>query len=204
VHGSRLALTFDDGPDPRGTPAVLDALAAARARATFFVLGERALTHPGLLARVRDEGHGVELHGHGHPRHPASTRAAIAADLGRALAVLDAAGVRPARWRVPYGFLAPFTAPLARSRGLTLTGWTLDSHDWTGDAAGTMLARLEPRLAGAAVVLLHDGVGPGARREHALETAALVGPLVVAARARGLRPGPLEPGWPVPAGNPGA
>ena len=65
-----FSLTFDDGPDPVWTPAVLDALARAGARATFFVLGEAAERHPGLVHRVLAEGHAVEVHGHAHLRHP--------------------------------------------------------------------------------------------------------------------------------------
>jgi peptidoglycan/xylan/chitin deacetylase (PgdA/CDA1 family) len=61
-----LALTFDDGPDPRGTSAMLDALAAANVKATFFVLGERVERNLALLARVLEEGHEVELHGYEH------------------------------------------------------------------------------------------------------------------------------------------
>ena len=67
------ALTFDDGPDPVWTPAVLDALAHAGARATFFVLGEAAARHPDVVRRTLAEGHAVELHGHAHLRHPALT-----------------------------------------------------------------------------------------------------------------------------------
>lgn len=197
-----LALTFDDGPDPRGTPAVLEALAAAGVRATFFVLGERVRAHPGLLSAVLEAGHAVEVHGYGHLSHRASGRAAVAADLERALEALDAAAVRPARWRVPWGFPAPFSAGLARERDLTLTGWTLDTHDWAGHPPAAMLAALTPDLRPGDVVLMHDGIGPGAEREHARETAALVAPLVAAARRGGLAPGPLTPGWPVPEGNP--
>ena len=194
--GGRVALTFDDGPDPLGTPAVLAALRAAHVRATFFVLGERVLAHPALFEQIRSAGHGIEVHGFGHRGHAESTRAEVAADIDRALEVLAAAGVRPTRWRLPYGVEAPFSAGLAASRGLTVTGWTLDSADWAGHSAGAMLAALEPSLAPGAIVLLHDGVGPGALRGAATETAALVAPLTAAARARGLEPGPLAGGAP--------
>jgi peptidoglycan/xylan/chitin deacetylase (PgdA/CDA1 family) len=189
--GRALAFTFDDGPDPRGTPAVLAALAAASVRATFFVLAERVAEHPRLLADVLRAGHDVEVHGYGHEAHTGSSEAAVAADLDRALAVLADAGGRPSRWRVPYGLVAGFTSGLARSRGLVLAHWTLDPQDWAGHTAEAMLAGLEPRLVPGDVVLLHDGVGPGALRSDARETAALVEPLARAARARELEPQPL-------------
>jgi peptidoglycan/xylan/chitin deacetylase (PgdA/CDA1 family) len=199
-----LALTFDDGPDPRGTPAVLDALAEAAARATFFVLGERVVAEPALLARVLDGGHDVELHGHAHLRHPELPRKAVEADLRAAIGALHDQGVAPTRWRVPWGHLAGYTRPLADEVGLTLVGWTLDSHDWRGDDATTMLSDMAPGLARGAIALMHDGIGVGACRTDAHATARLVGPLVHAARARGLTPGPLTDGWPtpVPVGNP--
>ena len=199
-----LALTFDDGPDPRWTPAVLEALAAARARATFFVLGERVRAHPELVVRALAEGHAVEVHGDAHLNHPAAGEAAVRADLEASLAALAGVGIAPRRWRVPWGRLAPFTPALAAEAGLALTGWTLDSHDWRGDAAPAMLAACARGLAPGAVVLAHDAVGPGARRTGCAETVALVGPLVAAAERVGLSPVSLDGAWlhDVPPGNP--
>src|SRR5262245_61295731 len=133
------ALTFDDGPDPRGTPAVLNALEAAGVTATFFVLGERVEQHAELLDRTLDAGHTVEVHGFAHLRHPHTARAAVAEDLDRALEVLRQNGVRPRRWRIPWGHLAAFSAQVANARGLEVVGWTTDTHDWRGDDARTML-----------------------------------------------------------------
>lgn len=199
-----LALTFDDGPDPRWTPAVLAALAAAGARATFFVLGSRATEHPELVRRALAEGHAVELHGHGHLRHAASGCEAVAADLDAGLDVLRGLGVQPRLWRVPWGDAADWTEALASERGLQMAGWTVDTHDWRGDDAGTMLATCEAGLHDGAIVLAHDGRGPGAQREDCEQTVRLIGPLVDAARARGLEPALLGASWdaPLPVGNP--
>ncbi len=193
-----LALTFDDGPDPRGTPAVLDALGAAGVAATFFVLGERVEAHPELLERVIAEGHAVEVHGYEHLRHPHTSQAAVEADLDRALAVIGGGSW----WRIPWGHLAAFSPDVAARRGLRIAGWTTDTHDWRGDDAPAMLEALE--LTHGAIVLAHDGIGAGARRDTAEATAALIGPLVERAHQLGLRPGPLTPDWPapVPVGNP--
>jgi peptidoglycan/xylan/chitin deacetylase (PgdA/CDA1 family) len=197
-----LALTFDDGPDPRGTPAVLNALAQSSARATFFVLGERVEQNPALLAQMVDEGQGVEIHGYEHLRHPECSREQVETDLNRALEALERAGVKPTRWRVPWGHLADFTPEIAAAHGLSLIGWTSDTHDWRGDSARDMLATLQLQHGG--IVLAHDGVGTGARRTTAQQTAELIGPLTRRAREQGLEPGPLVPGWPVaiPVGNP--
>jgi peptidoglycan/xylan/chitin deacetylase (PgdA/CDA1 family) len=195
-----FALTFDDGPDPVWTPAVLDALAGARARATFFVLGEAAERHPAPVRRAQAEGHAVELHGHRHLRHPDQPAERVADDTERGLAVLRRIGARPRLWRVPWGDPAPFTPALAERAGLQLAGWTADPHDWRGDDAATMLAAIEPGLTPGAIVLAHDGLGPGAQRDGCANTVELIGPLVAAARERGLEPGPLS--GPLPVGNP--
>jgi peptidoglycan/xylan/chitin deacetylase (PgdA/CDA1 family) len=185
-----VALTFDDGPDPRGTPLVLDALRRAGATATFFVLGERVERFPALHARMLADGHAVELHGYAHLRHSEHPRAVIEADLRRGLDVV------PARcWRLPWGDVAPFTPDLAAAHDLRLVGWTADTHDWRGDET---LASLE--LHDEAVVLLHDGIGPGATRTDAANTARLIGPLVARIRALGLGIGALPDRAPI--GNP--
>jgi peptidoglycan/xylan/chitin deacetylase (PgdA/CDA1 family) len=197
-----LHLTFDDGPDPVWTPAVLEALAAARATATFFVLGERAAAWPVILERIVAAGHGVEVHGHGHLRHTATARECVEGDLDAALSVLRAHGVASRLWRVPFGALAPWSAEVAAARGLQLAGWTVDTHDWTGNSAEAMLADVEPRLTRGAIMLAHDGIGPGALRTTCAETVRLIRPLVAAARRRGLEPVPLGPREDMPPGNP--
>lgn len=164
-----IALTFDDGPDPVWTPRVLDALARAGARATFFPLSPRAAAHPELIERIRAEGHVVGLHGWAHLKHPQSTRADVEADTERALAVLPEP---PRWWRFPYGMEAPWSRELAAAHGLRVAGWTHDTHDWRGDDAAAMRRALG-ELADGDVVLMHDAVGPGAGRPGCPETVAL-------------------------------
>jgi chitooligosaccharide deacetylase len=186
-----VALTFDDGPDPAGTPAILAALARARARATFFVLAGRAAAQPELVAAIRAAGHAVELHGYEHLRHTDCSRERIARDTERALTTLAGLGVAPRRWRTPWGVCAAWTDALAERHGLELVHWDVDPEDWAGPTAEQMLARIAGDLRPGAVVLLHDGCGPGALRTTCAETVALVEPLVAAVRARGMEPAPL-------------
>lgn len=197
-----LHLTFDDGPDPIWTPAVLDALAAARATATFFVLGERAASEPAVIERILADGHAVEVHGHGHLRHATTPRECVEGDLDAALAVLASLNIAPRLWRAPHGDLAPWSAEVAAARGLELTGWTADTHDWTGASAEAMLAATEPLLSPGAIVLAHDGVGPGALRSDCEETVRLIRPLVAAARRLGLEPSRIPLRMAIPPGNP--
>jgi peptidoglycan-N-acetylglucosamine deacetylase len=170
----RLSLTFDDGPDPRGTPAVLDALARAGARGTFFVMAPSTERHPDLFARILAEGHTIGLHCDEHVRHTERDRDWVTRDAVRALGRLAAAGVHPSLWRVPWGRVAQWSAEVAADLGLRLVDWTSDTHDWRGDRADAMFAAVRDELVGGAIVLAHDGVGPGARRADCAETAAFV------------------------------
>lgn len=167
---------------------MLDALASAGAPATFFVT---AGAHPDLVARTIDEGHSIAYHCGLHVRHGDRSRGDVAAEAERDLEWLDRQGVRPRAWRAPWGDLASWTANLAESLGLELWHWSDDSEDWAGHAAAAMLAGLERTMRAGSVVLMHDGVGPGALREDCRATAELVAPLVAAARLRGLEPAVL-------------
>ncbi len=195
-----IALTFDDGPDPEWTPLVLDALASVHARATFFVVSGRAKRYPFLLARMREDGHDVGFHCTEHIRHDYMAPGEIEADVKSGLTVLEG----PARlWRTPWGVVTPATEDVARTHGLTLVGWSADTEDWRGDSPYEMLGRVEGQLLPGAIVLMHDGIGPGATREDCAMTVNAIGPLVSLARSRDLEPVPLhELRQPWPEGHP--
>jgi peptidoglycan/xylan/chitin deacetylase (PgdA/CDA1 family) len=167
---------------------VLDALRAADARATFFVLAPRAAAHPELIARALTEGHAVGVHAYEHIRHTELDGESGAADLDQALAVLQRLGVQPGIWRTPWGVEAAWTRPAAAARGLHLVGWSADTHDWRGDTADAMLAAVEPGIEDGTIVLAHDALGPGATRDGCQETVTLIEPLVALGRDRGLEP----------------
>jgi peptidoglycan/xylan/chitin deacetylase (PgdA/CDA1 family) len=195
-----VALTFDDGPDPEWTPLVLDALASAGASATFFVVAPLAERYPYLLARIRDEGHTIAFHCTRHVRHDDLTQGEIEADVEHGLLSL---GRSVRYWRTPWGVVTPATSRVARQRGLTLVGWTADTQDWSGSPHAEMLARIEGTVLQGCIVLMHDGVGPGAMRGGCAQTVALIKPLVSLARSRDLKPAPLhELDHPLPDRNP--
>lgn len=188
-----MALTFDDGPDATWTPRLLDVLAQRGARATFFPIAPRAQAHPALIARMRDEGHLVGLHCDAHERHSEHDRAWLEQDTVRALARLRGLGLAPRLWRTPWGDTTAWSPQVAAAHGLQIIGWSADTHDWRGDRAQDMFAATAGALSDGAIVLAHDGIGPGARRADARETVAYVQLVADHAEAHGLE---LSPLWP--------
>jgi peptidoglycan/xylan/chitin deacetylase (PgdA/CDA1 family) len=173
-----LALTFDDGPDPGWTPQLLELLKRLHARATFFPIAPRAAEHPEIMAAMRAAGHTIGLHCDEHIRHSERDATWLCRDTDSALRRLAGLGINPTFWRTPWGDTAPWTLPIALDRDLRVIGWTVDTHDWRGDAAAKMFQVTREGLTDGAVVLAHDGLGPGARRvspETTLDYVALVG-----------------------------
>jgi peptidoglycan/xylan/chitin deacetylase (PgdA/CDA1 family) len=181
-----LALTFDDGPDLTWTARLLDVLASREARVTFFPIASRAAAAPELIERMLAEGHRVGLHCLEHVRHSRRDAAWLARDTGAALALLASVGVEPTLWRTPWGDTAPWTADVARDHELQLVSWSADTHDWRGDSAEEMLAATRPSLGPGAIVLAHDGIGPGATRSTPEQTVRYVEFVAELAHARGL------------------
>jgi peptidoglycan/xylan/chitin deacetylase (PgdA/CDA1 family) len=195
-----VALTFDDGPDPVWTPLVLDALSNAGAQATFFVVAPRATHYPSLISSMRERGHDVAFHCSEHVRHDTMTRGEIEADVESGLLAL---GRSVRYWRTPWGLITPATEEVANKHRLGLVGWTADTEDWRGGAPEDMLARIRGRISPGAIVLMHDGVGPGATRDGCSGTVDLIGPLVALLRSHGLKPATLgELQHPLPDRNP--
>jgi peptidoglycan/xylan/chitin deacetylase (PgdA/CDA1 family) len=153
-----VGLTFDDGPHRRGTPAVLDALAAAGARATFFVVGEQARRDPGIVHEVVAAGHRLAVHGDRHRPLTLVGPRALRADLDRcAELVAELGGRPPQRYRPPYGVFTPAALLEAHRRDWTPLLWSAWGRDWRARASAASIAALATRaVRGGDVVLLHD------------------------------------------------
>jgi peptidoglycan/xylan/chitin deacetylase (PgdA/CDA1 family) len=153
-----VALTFDDGPHPVSTLAILETLARFGAQATFFILTEKAQRHPELVQAIADGGHLLALHGHQHDRWlalRASRR--VRAELEQAVAAFVAlTGARPLYYRPPVGQLNPRIARVVAGLGLIVSGWSVRGRDGVRCAPDKLVARVVPRLRDGAVVLLHD------------------------------------------------
>jgi peptidoglycan/xylan/chitin deacetylase (PgdA/CDA1 family) len=184
-----VSLTFDDGPHPEGTLAVLQALERAQARATFFLVAEQVERYPELARDVAARGHEVAVHGYRHRNQMRLAPRAFAADLARATAVIaDVCQVQPRLYRPPYGIFTLTGLAEVRRAGLWPLLWSKWALDWRARLSPAQLARLATRGArGGDVVLLHDAdwySRPGSHRF----TARAVEPIVAALRQRGLRP----------------
>lgn len=156
--GSNAALTFDDGPHPQGTPAVLELLRDAGVRATFFLVGEQVDRHRALAAEVAAAGHEIALHGYRHRLLLRRSGRALADDLERAVDVIGAATTRSPRcYRPPYGVFSSAGLELARRRSWRPVLWSKWGRDWTRRATAESVARLATsRLGPGDIVLLHD------------------------------------------------
>jgi peptidoglycan/xylan/chitin deacetylase (PgdA/CDA1 family) len=182
----RVLLTFDDGPHPDGTPAVLDAL--GEAKAIFFMVGEQVERYPALAAQVKAAGHEVALHGYRHRNQMRVTPRWLARDLERgAGAIGDATGYAPTLYRPPYGIFTPTGLALARRR-YSLLLWSKWGRDWRARTSAEEIARLATRDIGPGdVILLHDADWYSSDGSHRRTAAAL--PLVLEAlRRRELQP----------------
>lgn len=184
LEGTALALTFDDGPDPDATPAVLDALGAAGAPATFFLVGEQVEAHPHLAAEVAARGHVVGLHGYRHVEHDELSDPL--ADLERGAAALAAAtGERPALFRPPYGRFSAASYAACRELGLFPVYWSGWGCDWEPIPAERIADLVIRDLVAGTIVLLHDSARY-AYRESALPTAEALPAVLEAVTAAGL------------------
>jgi peptidoglycan/xylan/chitin deacetylase (PgdA/CDA1 family) len=170
-----VALTFDDGPHPEGTPAVLEALSRAGARATFFMIGEQVQCRPALAAEIVAAGHAVALHGHRHRLQLRMTAAQVADDLARgAEAIAVATGVAPTCHRPPYGIYSPSGLEAARGAGLAPLLWSRWGKDWRKwTTPQRIAARATHGVIAGDVILLHDADFYSARGSHRRTAAAL-------------------------------
>ena len=162
VDAPSVLLTYDDGPDPEGTPAVLRELAAADARATFFVLGTRVTLYPEVFRSVVDEGHEIGLHGADHRRVDQVPEAEFSRILTEAKDLLEQAIQRPVVWyRPPYGRLTLSAWTAANDAGLTTAGWAGDIQDWLDVPLEQHLAGLETITRAGEILLAHDAYADG-------------------------------------------
>jgi peptidoglycan/xylan/chitin deacetylase (PgdA/CDA1 family) len=181
LEGDHIALTFDDGPHPEGTPRLLAALADLDVLATFFVLGWRVEEHPDLIDQIAAAGHAIAVHAWDHIELRGEPSEVVLDQLGRTAEAI-ASRARPPKWfRPPYGWYDDVVLAAADQLGLGTVLWSIDPRDWDQvDDPAVISARVVDELHPGAIVLLHDG----GRDRRA--TAAAIAPIVAAASGAGL------------------
>ena len=153
-----VGLTFDDGPHPDGSPAVLEALAAGNASATFFLAGEQVAQRPALAAEIAAAGHRVALHCFRHRNFIRLSPGHAREDLSRGAAEIeDATGVAVTQFRPPLGYLTAAALSFARAQGWEVVLWKRIGHDWRASATPDGIARRVTRgLRGGEIIVLHE------------------------------------------------
>lgn len=159
-----VALTYDDGPSVRNTPALLDLLAEHKVRATFFMMGEHVLRHKSLARRVAAEGHVIGNHTATHPNLAHCLPGRVRQELTSCQQTIeDCLGVSPVLFRPPYGARRPDVMRTATRMGLTPVLWNAVAQDWLEIGADAMLLNVSQGIASnraagrASTVLMHDG-----------------------------------------------
>ncbi|MGH8169203.1 MAG: polysaccharide deacetylase family protein [Steroidobacteraceae bacterium] len=154
-----VAITVDDGPDPRITPRVLDLLDEHKAKATFFCIGERVQRHAELAREMVRRGHSVENHTHRHLSYFSLLGpGGLVAEIERAQDTIGiTTGQHPLFFRAPAGLRSPFLDPVLSRLGLRLASWTRRGFDTVSARAETVLGKLTHGLAAGDILLLHDG-----------------------------------------------
>ncbi|MEW1905762.1 polysaccharide deacetylase family protein [Streptomyces sp. NPDC086147] len=167
--GRSMVLTFDDGPDPRYTPGILDVLRRHDCRAMFFVCGEMAVENQDLLRRMAAEGHVVGNHSWSHPLIPKLRPSRIRDELGSTSEVVERAlGTAPLWYRAPYGAWNRHSFEIGAELGMEPLAWTVDTLDWKEPGTDSIVRRVLDGAAPGVVVLNHDAGGDRSQSVAAL------------------------------------
>ncbi|WTW92581.1 polysaccharide deacetylase family protein [Streptomycetaceae bacterium NBC_01309] len=171
--GRSIALTIDDGPDPRYTPQMLDLLKQHNAKATFCMLGPAAKAHPDLVKRVVAEGHRLCNHSMSHNVRQSDRSADYnrheITEANRLIREAAGPGAKVWYYRAPGGDFTPWIREIAVENDLRPLGWNVDPGDWKREGADKILASLEQQIRPGRVVLVHDGGGERSQSVTALK-----------------------------------
>ncbi|WP_019638676.1 polysaccharide deacetylase family protein [Paenibacillus fonticola] len=158
----QIALTFDDVPDPRFTPKVLDVLKQHGVKATFFVVGHRAKKHPELLQRIHREGHVIGNHSYFHPLFKKKSVDEFKNEIKRTEKLIEKLiGYKPRFIRPPYGEINEEQLKWAKKNGYKIVNWNVDSLDWKALDKNKVKHNVLSTVGPGSIVLQHAGGGSG-------------------------------------------
>ncbi|WP_338554601.1 polysaccharide deacetylase family protein [Paenibacillus sp. KS-LC4] len=157
-----VALTFDDGPDGRYTPAILDILKKKGVKATFFVVGVQVKKDPEVLQRIVDEGHEIGNHTTHHKDLTKLTKSQIWEEITTTDKLIqDVVGFAPNRVRAPYGAVNSTVKQLMKEKGRELVSWNVDTRDWAGTSVAVMKRNISEHTKPGGIILMHSFGGKG-------------------------------------------
>lgn len=152
-----VALTFDDGPNPKYTPKILDILKENKAPATFFMVGRHVLKYPEIAKRVFAEGHEIGNHTFSHRELlTASKKTALKEAEETNEAIKSVVGIETKLFRPPRGLISKMIQQMLAARGFTIVLWTVSAQDWRRDAPKVMVKRIIRHVRPGGIVLFHD------------------------------------------------
>ncbi|TMW73363.1 polysaccharide deacetylase family protein [Alteribacter natronophilus] len=168
---NRVALTFDDGPDPDYTPLILDVLNEFDVPGTFFLMGARATANPDLTRRVSEEGHEIGNHTYWHPDLVEEGDVEILVDEVQRTeeTIADILGFRTRLFRAPYGFLYEELVEELGTLDYSIIAWDVDSLDWEDLTPEQIAENVTPNVEPGSIILMHDGGAPEADRTETAE-----------------------------------
>jgi len=168
----RVALTFDDGPDPRFSNGVLDVLKQYNVPATFFVLGSKAVANPEIVKRMQNEGHVIGNHTYSHPNLvQESDLEKLEREVTRTEdALKDIIGYRTKLFRPPYGFLYNELVEKLGEMNYYVIAWSVDSLDWQEEPPEVIASNVLDIIHPGAIILMHDGAESGGDRTNTIES----------------------------------
>lgn len=179
----KVALTFDDGPDTRFTPKVLDALKASQVKATFFVLGVQANAHPDIIRRIVKEGHVIGNHSYSHANLPKLTADKFQSQIISTESVLQGLiGYAPKLIRPPYGAINEEQVRWIADHHYLIVNWNVDSLDWKSLNSDQVLNNIMQQTKPGSIILQHSG---GADSQDLSGTVQAIVPLISKLKAAG-------------------
>ena len=157
-----LALTFDDGPDPEVTPAVLDILEEFGARGTFFLVGNSVKKHSHIARMISEKGHTIGNHSMSHHKMFMMRKKEVEFEIDEAQkAISDATGIAPVWFRPPHGIFDFTCSGVAKKRGLSIVLWTVLSGDYSEVSSENIVKTVKPFIRPGAIQVFHDTLNGG-------------------------------------------
>jgi peptidoglycan/xylan/chitin deacetylase (PgdA/CDA1 family) len=165
-----VALTFDDGPHPRNTPAILDLLAEYDAKATFFVIGKNMELYGEAAKRAALEGHELGNHTYGHPALAKLTSRGLLEEILKNEELISrVSGQQTTLFRPPEGYCTGEVRRVATENGFSVILWSIDTRDWAGVATDRIVDTVMKNTVPGSIILFHDYSGKNCHTVSALK-----------------------------------